>query len=392
MDNLNKPPPAMSSPPPTTTLSKAELRKALEDHHSLQLSKHLECGAVYQGKIYVPVEHVETPELTVEEIEELRTCVDVAAQAYLEFTTLLQSGKKEVMSTTILSKFLKKHKPRITSECSFLACSDNPPRKKDVAGDKGRRFVSDLFLGMVVWGEQVDFVCKQALSGFSFSSPICMTRFKLMVFAMLHSQIAPLPHLPRSDLFENSEFLSGKDGEVFYQYDFHAQDQPGLVAIRKLYAQIFSPTKESELDFRTFIDKVSRQENPLSNLNQNKTNPADLLARIFSVPSFLTREIYQKHGQQKLLQLLQASNSPGPTTLRVNTLKGTKAEVLESLANDGYQATPIESCETAILLTPPKPVSKNQKPRGSPLTGHGAWQLSAWKEGKVGDGILTFGY
>ena len=109
------------------------------------------------------------------------------------------------------------------------------------------------------------------------------------------------------------------------------------------------------------------------------------LARTYSMPTFLVQELVStvKLPIDQVERICYAMNDHGPTFLRVNSLKTTRQDVLDRLEADGIDARAVNLSPMAILLVPPEtpPHRFGEKPRASPLTGHGLWGLNVWREG-----------
>lgn len=66
-----------------------------------------------------------------------------------------------------------------------------------------------------------------------------------------------------------------------------------------------------------------------------------------SFPSFLFNLIVKSYGEDKALELCLISNSPAPTTIRVNTLKTTREHLIQKW-KECYSISPCQIAETAI--------------------------------------------
>ena len=78
--------------------------------------------------------------------------------------------------------------------------------------------------------------------------------------------------------------------------------------------------------------------------------PAWHLATLYSHPEWLVARWLERFGWQECEKLLQFNNSIAPLSLRVNTLKTTRAQVLAALQMRGLQAREGMHCPDAIIV------------------------------------------
>lgn len=81
-----------------------------------------------------------------------------------------------------------------------------------------------------------------------------------------------------------------------------------------------------------------------------KAEPAAYLAAYYSHPEWLMREWLRRFGFDKAAQLADFDNQPAPYTLRVNTLKADRDEVLADLKQAGITAEACAFPEEAVLV------------------------------------------
>lgn len=91
----------------------------------------------------------------------------------------------------------------------------------------------------------------------------------------------------------------------------------------------------------------------LGRLPQPVGESAQRLSILYSHPLWLVEELISEHGEEFAEDFLRANNSPAPLTLRVNTLKCSQAELLESLAGEGASARPHPKLDGSVILDSP---------------------------------------
>src|SRR5690606_12591461 len=78
--------------------------------------------------------------------------------------------------------------------------------------------------------------------------------------------------------------------------------------------------------------------------------PAWHLATLYSHPEWLVARWLERFGREECERLLQFNNSIAPLSLRVNTLKTTREQVLTSLQSRGLQARGGVHCPDAVIV------------------------------------------
>lgn len=97
----------------------------------------------------------------------------------------------------------------------------------------------------------------------------------------------------------------------------------------------------------TWENRIRRfHEMDISKLCGDESIPIHIRA---SFPLFLFDLISKSYGKEKALELCLISNSPAPTTIRVNTLKTTRESLLQRW-KDSFSVSPCRLSETAILF------------------------------------------
>ena len=89
-------------------------------------------------------------------------------------------------------------------------------------------------------------------------------------------------------------------------------------------------------------------------------SPIDYLSVYYSIPQWLCRRWTEDYGFHKAERMLEAVNVNPPITLRVNTLRTTRAELISILEEAGISATPTELSENGVRLPHGVPVSDLQ--------------------------------
>jgi 16S rRNA (cytosine967-C5)-methyltransferase len=79
-------------------------------------------------------------------------------------------------------------------------------------------------------------------------------------------------------------------------------------------------------------------------------DPVRALAILHSHPEWLVREWRERYGTEQAVQLMEASNRIPPLTVRVNTLKATREQVVEALAAEGVRAEPTPHSPFGLII------------------------------------------
>jgi 16S rRNA (cytosine967-C5)-methyltransferase len=79
-------------------------------------------------------------------------------------------------------------------------------------------------------------------------------------------------------------------------------------------------------------------------------DPASYLALRHSIPRFVVADWLKRFGREEAEGLCAASNGGAPVTIRVNTLKGTRAMCQETLASEGVGTTPTSISPDGLIL------------------------------------------
>jgi 16S rRNA (cytosine967-C5)-methyltransferase len=87
-----------------------------------------------------------------------------------------------------------------------------------------------------------------------------------------------------------------------------------------------------------------------------RTDPVDHIAILYSHPLWMVRRWVDQWGVEETIALCQAHNQIPPFTVRVNTLKGSREEVLTQLYDEKIQATTTPFSPVGIAITNPPPL------------------------------------
>ncbi|MDD2557980.1 MAG: 16S rRNA (cytosine(967)-C(5))-methyltransferase RsmB [Desulfuromonadaceae bacterium] len=81
-----------------------------------------------------------------------------------------------------------------------------------------------------------------------------------------------------------------------------------------------------------------------------ETDPQGCIAHTMSTPAWLAQRWIVAYGTDKAMQLAEINTTPAPNTARVNTLKVTREELLQTLAQEGVEATPTTFAPDGIII------------------------------------------
>lgn len=80
------------------------------------------------------------------------------------------------------------------------------------------------------------------------------------------------------------------------------------------------------------------------------TDPVGALAVTHSHPEWLVKEWTERFGTEQAVQLMEASNRVPTLTIRVNTLKASREQVIEALAAEGVKAEPTPHSPFGLII------------------------------------------
>ena len=104
----------------------------------------------------------------------------------------------------------------------------------------------------------------------------------------------------------------------------------------------------------------------------------DVLSITLSHPRWLAERWLNRHGEEAAVAWARFNNQPAPLTLRVNTLKATRDELIASLAGAGVTAEPAKYAGDALIVTGGNPLL-------TPLAHTGAFVVQDEASQLVGD-------
>lgn len=85
-----------------------------------------------------------------------------------------------------------------------------------------------------------------------------------------------------------------------------------------------------------------------------RTNPIDYIAAYYSHPAWLVNRWVEQIGREETIALCEANNRFPALTVRVNTLKGRREEVINQLHDEGIEASPTPFSPIGLRInTPP---------------------------------------
>jgi 16S rRNA (cytosine967-C5)-methyltransferase len=88
-----------------------------------------------------------------------------------------------------------------------------------------------------------------------------------------------------------------------------------------------------------------------------QTNPLDHIATLYSHPLWMVRRWVDQLGTEETIALCQADNQIPPFTVRVNTLKGSREEVMDQLRDEKIGATPTPFSPLGLVIPDPPPLT-----------------------------------
>ncbi len=182
--------------------------------------------------------------------------------------------------------------------------------KRRYLGSKDRRFISETVFGTLRNFAMLHVLAEQAFSRLRASLPAGAAEATVLIPSFLFDQL-------RDDL---PELLSDCD------------------ALWRMYVR--DVALEAYVHER---DKVHGSFKP-------PTDTSERLALEYSLPHRLVSEWVERLGLDETEQLCRASNTPGPTTVRVNTLRGTVEECRDLLRVEGITALPTHISPQGLTL------------------------------------------
>jgi 16S rRNA (cytosine967-C5)-methyltransferase len=84
-----------------------------------------------------------------------------------------------------------------------------------------------------------------------------------------------------------------------------------------------------------------------------QTDPLDHIATLYSHPLWMVRRWVDQWGVEETISLCQGNNQIPPLTIRVNTLKGSRKEVMDQLRDENIGATPTLFSSLGLVISDP---------------------------------------
>jgi 16S rRNA (cytosine967-C5)-methyltransferase len=84
-----------------------------------------------------------------------------------------------------------------------------------------------------------------------------------------------------------------------------------------------------------------------------RTDPIEYIAAFHSHPPWLVRRWVEQRGMEDTIALCQANNQFPPLTVRVNTLKGNREQVIQQLHDEGIEASPTPFSPVGLCIKAP---------------------------------------
>ena len=107
-----------------------------------------------------------------------------------------------------------------------------------------------------------------------------------------------------------------------------------------------------------FVNAVLRNiSRGKGNIPMPKEGSDQYLSVKYSLPEWLISMWRDNYGSEKTEKLLEGMNRAPYMTLRVNTLKNTREELINTLANDGIDCSPSDKCDSALILNSNVPIA-----------------------------------
>lgn len=98
------------------------------------------------------------------------------------------------------------------------------------------------------------------------------------------------------------------------------------------------------------LRNVARQQNNLDFPDPRK-DPVDFVALKYSHPTWLVERWLGQFGFEETVELCQANNKPAPNTVRTNTLKISREDLIARLKEEGVEARPAEYVPEGLYLS-----------------------------------------
>jgi 16S rRNA (cytosine967-C5)-methyltransferase len=189
--------------------------------------------------------------------------------------------------------------------------------------DLDKAFAREVVYGVLRWQGKLDWI----ISAYSHIKPHRMERAVIAILRMGAYQILFMDRVPPRAAVDESVKLAKriKKGDA----------APFINGILRGIAE-------------------QRKEVPYPDL---QTDPLDHIAILYSHPLWMVRRWVDQWGMEETIALCQANNQIPPFTVRVNTLKGSREEVINQLHDEKIGATPTPFSPVGIVIMDPPPLT-----------------------------------
>lgn len=189
--------------------------------------------------------------------------------------------------------------------------------------DRDKAFVREVAYGVLRWRDRLDWV----ISAYSRIKPSRMERAVITILRMGAYQLLFMDRVPQSAAVDESVKLAKK-----------LRKKDSAPFINGILRGIAEGRKEV-----TYPDL--------------RTNPLDHIAIRYSHPLWMVRRWIDQWGVEETCALCQADNQIPPLTVRVNTLKASRDEVIDRLLDEGIATTPTPFSPLGLVIENPPPLN-----------------------------------
>ena len=199
---------------------------------------------------------------------------------------------------------------------------DEMVREDPLLTDLDKAFVREVVYGVLRWQGKLDWI----ISAYSRIKPHRMERAVITILRMGAYQLLFMDRVPsRAAVDESVKLAKGM------------KKQDAVPFINGI--------------LRGIAEK--RKEVSYPNL---QTDPLDHIAARYSHPLWMVRRWVDQWGVEETIALCQGNNQIAPLTIRVNTLKGSREEVVDQLKDDKIGATPTPYSPLGLVISDPPPL------------------------------------
>jgi 16S rRNA (cytosine967-C5)-methyltransferase len=189
--------------------------------------------------------------------------------------------------------------------------------------ERDKSFVREVVYGVLRWRGRLDWV----ISAYSRIKPARMERAVITILRMGAYQLLFMDRVPPAAAVDESVKLAKK--------------------LRK---------KDSAPFINGILRGIAEKRREVT-YPDLETDPYHHIATLYSHPLWLVRRWVDQWGLEATCALCEADNQIPPLTVRVNTLKGGRAEVIRQLHEGGVTATPIPFSPVGLIIENHPPLS-----------------------------------